>query len=278
MENIAEFGPFIVKKVPFLDSKEEEVLHFIEKQFEYPKDFSLKADFPFLYSSKKRNHYLLFQDHQIMGHIGVSHRESNHPHYPMVALIGGVCLDPALRGQGLFHSFFTSVQKNINTPLMVLWSDKAALYQKYGFKEQGMTYVYRGQSPNPQFPTHIKEMNSSIDSIRMLKDYNEHLASHYSLIRDLSDIELIKESSMKIFGDHNIYFILGKGFDLENTVHEFFPLKSIDQLLAILPAQYALWSPVKSLTYQATHLVYSGLFSPTLPETKPLFIWGPDCV
>jgi|GEM_PF-3983418 len=212
---------------PFLKNA---AVKLIEQCFKYEPKFSFEIDFYPLINSKifKNNHLLLNAQEQVVGHIGIKwHTLETTP----VALMGGICLHPKLRGKGIFSSFFKEIlSKCLEQADGVLLWGPASLYASFGFSAFGyFSFIDKKitfSSNEENSFRHLPLENLSQQQWEKLKQAHQKTCSQfYSLQRKeehWQEISFIK-SSLFFFKENPTfeYFFINKGMDLKNIIHEY---------------------------------------------------------
>lgn len=205
-------------------------LELIEKSFLYDTKNKFEIDFaPLVDKSNHHNCFVMTDDEgKVIAHIGVSERKISNT---AVALIGGIAVDEAKRGGGIFQELMMDViaEKKSDVAFFLLWSDKESLYKKFGFHLCGPQYQIL-QNPNAK-ADYIKTKYKSLSTKEQIEIQNlyedsyskinvtiERSSLDWSLVEKIDSADLfIKKSDEKI----SSYFFMNKGQDLHNTIYEY---------------------------------------------------------
>ena len=224
-----------IKKFNFKNLKDSpklkgNVIKLIEGSFAYPKEHSFYHDFfPLLkdYSLKNQS-YILEKSGQVFGHIGVLKKKLifKNQIFPTL-LLGGICLDKWVRGQGLFKDFFHAVLSlyEKETCLFFLWSDLNELYEKFGFEECGVLYDYPLNNEKHHYvilenKKITPQVINSFQSLRPKSDlYFQRDEQDWKDLREMKGVQVYINNDYKQSGIQS-YCLVGKGFDLKEIVHE----------------------------------------------------------
>ncbi len=230
------------------------ISEFIEKEFAYDAENSFHIDFaPLLNEKNSENLYLLidYNSDTIIGHIGICYRKLGDT---AVAFIGGICIAKAYQGNKLFSPFFKTVLTRVKerVAFMVLWSNLANLYEKYGFHLAGEQFQYPAASGTALPWKKAKELTElDIQSIKSLFK----IQSHYWLMptretKDWQHTWNIKSASFYIHYNENnealFYCVKDKGQDLTGIIHELaFNPNTIGAAEMLQQFDHPCWMPIK---------------------------------
>lgn len=205
----------------------------IEKSFHYKKPFSFEIDFaPLIDKSNHKNCFIMLDENEnVLAHIGVKERffTLNNKKFS-VTLLGGIAVDEARRGEGIFQELFQDVlaEKRSDTALFLLWSDLEKLYNKFGFHLCGTQFELAGGNEQSPF---IKTIYSALndDEKKQIRDlYQDSFTKTYlTLVRDDHEWEMIaKITSADLFvqkhnGRIQSYYFQNKGQDLPGIIYEY---------------------------------------------------------
>jgi predicted N-acetyltransferase YhbS len=250
----------------------EETLSLLEDAFKYPSHHKFLTDFYPLLGTHNHNHcHILIKDNKVVGHIGVNKRTISYKGDTLeVILIGAIAIHSSYRGQGVFSKFFKSILKTYKdkASLMFLWSDLTSLYNKFDFYEAG-GIIQTGRK------TLLKESIASSWIESNFKDIsNDHFEQIKNLYNKRADLHVIREekhwsaikeiSSARLFykldKSDNIdsYFILGKGNDLSDIIHEY--ASSDEQSFLNEFDTYKLWLPERYNSIYHKKDIHFGYF------------------
>ena len=221
----------------------DQVIHLIEKNFGYILPHRYFIDFYPLMNKKNHEHcFLLMKDQELVGHIGVKTHQIAYDQFDFKAsLLGGICIDEKYQGQGIFTPFFAEVMKRYHdSAMMILWSDKHELYQKYDFDLAGVQYCYMGVDQVHPDEKNLNELNDfewkKIQRLfdKVLKEDVLHIKRNES---DWDDFRQMSSVKALLFYENNEligYALKNKGMDLGGIVHEYIhldPRKNLDNVL-----------------------------------------------
>lgn len=215
----------------------------ISKAFKYDEgEGNVRTDFPQLYSEKNStNLWAAFEDDKLAGHAGFFPTVMNIEGVPLlVAGIGGVYTEEDYQGKGLASTLVSKCAEEAErkgAALVFLWSDKHEFYNKLGFHLVGRQWTIhldpkdapalkdRGEKCGlPQLG--LKMGEASPDENFLAKSYGK--LSQYSLGIARSPEEhamLLSSGACHLYAawagpELAAYFVIGKGKDLQNYVHE----------------------------------------------------------
>tara|TARA_Y100000768_G_scaffold330685_1_gene269534 strand:- start:7389 stop:8375 length:987 start_codon:yes stop_codon:yes gene_type:complete len=232
----------------------EKTLKLIEESFGYETPHSFAVDFyPLMAESNLENCYLYIEDDRVLAHIAALPRvfTLNNESFPFI-MYGGIAVAEDQRGKGLFTKLFNHIlNKKQNYCFHLLWSDQVDLYKKFNFFPTGdlKSYPYKKSA----LPQDIKIKNK-----KLIKCTDEELMQIKQLYESCNELriarddqhwdEIAKIESSEVYlvtqGQQLInYFIVGKGQDLQKTVHEYGQI-NLSQL-TLMQNYGQVWSPYK---------------------------------
>lgn len=232
----------------------EATLKLIEDSFHYQKPHSFKIDFaPLVDESNHHNCFILLDENDtVVAHIGVKDRfiKINGHQFP-ITLIGGIAVNEARRGEGIFQTLFQDVlaEKRSDTSLFLLWSDLEKLYNKFGFHLCGTQLeVFHTLIDSPFIKTTFADLLPD-EQKQIQKLYEESFAKTYlTLERDEKEWELIaKTTSADLYlqkqnGRIESYYFQNKGQDLPGIIYEYGTKNEITTYLKEISAYGKLWT------------------------------------
>lgn len=257
----------------------DKTLALIEEAFKYTDDNKFYNDFYPLMEPEnhQHNHILLNDEGIILGHIGVKLRKIsfNGAHLDC-ALLGGIAINPAHQGKGLFRKLMSEVLSvyNKDVGLFILWSDKFELYEKFQFHKAGAQIQTGSQDQLSPYLNGLfhktKFKNLSEDETQQIINIYENVTSQNYLTfertkRDWDSLKKIESIDLYILetneGKILSYFCQNKGHDLTHIIHELGYLPFYKKEIFKLLKNQKLWLPepeLKNISYQ--HMSYLGLF------------------
>ncbi len=209
----------------------------IEEAFKYQAPYKFREDFyPLLAPGNAAHNHLILQGDTVIGHLGVRLVNLVWATCKIpVALVGGLAIQKAWRGQGLFKAAFNQVlqlyEKQVG--LFILWSDQAALYAKFNFWQAGLV-LQLGEKTN-LIPALIRAgwrkytpydfrdpLGQQLPALyqRYAKNFLavERTAADWQTLAGIkSATYLVHPTSASLI---DAYVVIGKGFDLGGVVHE----------------------------------------------------------
>jgi len=224
----------------------------VSKAFLYKEgEGSLQEDFPQLYQSDNRtNLWGAYKESLLVGHAGFYLADLKVEGIPLpVAGIGGVFTDPKMQGKGVGSSLIDRCiveARKKGAALAVLWSDKHEFYEKHGFYLVGRQWTIQ---LDPQFSdklrvkAKLKEVSLKLQEQDPTDTFleqsfllNEKLPVGVARSREEHNL-LLGSGSCHIFaawaGNQLVaYFLIGKGRDLSNYIHEWAGVEDALHLLA----------------------------------------------
>ena len=214
----------------------QEVLNLIENSFGYTKDSSFAVDFyPLMKKENHQNCYLLIDKGIVIAHTAQLTRdiEFNGKTYP-VSMYGGIAVHQSYQGKGIFKKIFNEVTaKYTNFALHFLWSEKIDLYGKFNFYPAIEMYQYNKLSYQHS-PNVIETKLSLLSKQDKQEVYNLYKKNSEIRIKRNTEhwleLECITSSKLFLIKEQDRitnYFIMNKGADLTNTIHEYGFIDSI---------------------------------------------------
>ncbi len=220
-----------------------DLIGLISKAFLYKEEEgNVARDFPQLYDAKNSKHlWMAKEKDSVLAHAGFYPAEMKVEGIPLpVAGIGGVFSAPEVRGQGIGAQLVEKCVEEARkggAALAFLWSDKHEYYAKLGFHligrqwtiqfspEQKAQLEARGEKSgckksqlrfslgdtSPEFLEQSYQMQNQI-SLGIARSPEEHSAYLTSGACDLFAVWVGRQLLA--------YFVMGKGKDLQNYVHE----------------------------------------------------------
>ena len=235
-----------LKDAPHLYSA---TLSLIERSFEYKKPNTFEIDFaPLIDQSNFANCFIMLDENEnVIAHIGVCER--NILGFNM-AMLGGIAVDEARRGEGFFQELIQDVlaEKRSEVAFFLLWSDQEKLYKKYGFNLCG-TQIEIPQTKNAktfqQSKLHLlndkqkKEIQEIYQkSFSQIYTTVERTNADWTLLEKVTSADLYYEEEQ---GKITSYFIMNKGQDLTGVIYEYGSLGDIKELIPKMSAYGKVW-------------------------------------
>ncbi len=216
-----------------------QTLALIEKSFKYRPEFSFERDFITLMNPENAHHlYILIENEKVVAHLGVKIRDININNQKIsIAMMGGIAVDEAYRGKGLFSYLMSEVKKihHHQVAAFILWSDLPSMYEKHQFYLCGSQYPFARKNEKNTYELLINASSDEKNKIRTI--HQNFFQKHFSYVeRTESDWEQLfqtKSSQIWVNDRHNItsYFVQNKGQDLKNIIHEYATLENRTELL-----------------------------------------------
>lgn len=204
-------------------------LSLIEKSFHYQSPNSFDVDFaPLMNESNFHNCFIIIDESEnVIAHIGVCERTIAGS---TVAMLGGIAVDEARRGEGHFQELIQDViaEKRSDVAFFMLWSDQEKLYKKYGFHLCG-TQLEISQSEGEKKFTKTKLNSLNEKQLQEVKNlFKTSFAITYSTPertdQDWKQLSLITSAELYIKEDATgvtSYFFMNKGQDLQGVIYEY---------------------------------------------------------
>jgi predicted N-acetyltransferase YhbS len=245
----------------------EATIKLIEKSFQYKKPNSFVIDFaPLIDKSNHHNCFIMLDENEnVLAHIGAKDRFINleNTKYP-ITLLGGIAVDEARRGEGIFQNLFQDVlaEKRSDTTLFLLWSDLEKLYNKFGFHLCGTQFEISKPKQKTNFTqtTYAALSPSEKAEIRNLfetsfaKNYltPTRAESDWKLIEDITSADLFIRKKNNAIED---YYFINKGQDLPEVIYEYATKSDFRDLINEIAAFGKVWMgqeivPTELLQYQ----------------------------
>lgn len=214
-------------------SRLNEVIKLVEECFDYQVPNSFLVDFAPLMAQENLHNCYVYEDEnkKIIAHIGVKEKFIQLNEYKFsITLLGGIAVDSAYRGKGLFKELMTHVlsEKKSDTTFFLLWSDQSKLYEKFGFHLCGTQFEYSEKNlTSPYIETTYSHL-TDVQKKQIQDLYQNSFQKNYlTFERTLNDWETIsKITSAKIFIEIKkeeimSYYFKGKGQDLNEIIYEY---------------------------------------------------------
>lgn len=235
-----------LKAAPHL---QKATLSLIERSFHYQSPNSFEVDFaPLIDESNFHNCFIITDESEkVIAHIGVCERKIGNF---TIAMLGGIAVDEAHRGEGHFQELLQEVmaEKRSDVAFFMLWSDQEKLYKKYGFYLCGTQLeIAQTQSAKSFSQTKLHSLSEKqLNEIKQL--YKNSFASIYTTPeRTEDDWELLKKISStdlyikEVNGEIASYFFMNKGQDLQGIIFEYGSKKPISILINEIAAYGKVW-------------------------------------
>ncbi len=258
---MAENPAFIFTTLQERPDLRSKTIQLIEKSFKYPPDQHFEIDFyPLLAPTNSANNHIIIKDNKLIAHLGCLPRTmtAGHP----VLLMGGIAVDDNFRQQGYFAKLMQHVMDTYkgSYSLYILWSNKNELYKKFNFH---LAIGQVGTSSTPlseKFLGQFEKYNFSqltTGQIQEIKDLYLSLSIHYTCIErtqeDWDRILQISSTTLYVSRDNDgfiqAYFLVNKGFDLQNIIHEVAYTPSYKNTILKKLSAYNLWLPEFESSY-----------------------------
>lgn len=211
----------------------------IEKSFKYRPEFSFEKDFVTLMNQENAHHlYILIENEKVIAHLGVKRRDININNKKVsIAMIGGIAVDEAYRGKGLFSYLMSEVKKihHHEVSAFILWSDLPAMYEKHQFYLCGSQYPFSRKNEKNTYQLLTNASQEEKNKVRTI--HQNFFQKHFHYVeRTESDWEqLFQTKSSKIWVNDrnsiNSYFVQNKGQDLTGIIHEYATLENRTEFL-----------------------------------------------
>lgn len=260
---------FPLKEKP---SCREATLKLIEKSFQYKKPNSFEIDFAPLFNNENQHNSFIYLDENenVVAHVGAKEKiiTINNQKFN-VTLLGGIAVDEARRGEGIFQELFSDVlaEKRCDTAFFLLWSDLEKLYNKFGFHLCGNQIEIASQRlMSPFIKTTYADLND--DEKKQIKElYQNSFAKMYLTLertdKDWSEISSIKSSDLYVQKKQGLiesYYFQNKGQDLPDIIFEYGTKKNLSEYLKEISGYGKLWLGKDILTSE--NLQYQFFMAP----------------
>ena len=275
------FGDYKASNLELNPELIDQTLSLIEDCFEYSKENSFKVDFYPLFNPNnfKNCHILVDENNQVVAHIGQKKRTLGSSFDS--SLWGGIAVHKEFQGKGIFKNFFKSLlEKENEKTIQILWSGDPDLYTKLGFELKHQQFEYHQEDGNSEFQLIDKSTIDSLD-LEMIKSLYHQKSENFLMFRrtdqDWSDWKQVTSADLYIQkkGEEIIsYFLINKGQDLTNVIHEHFIPK---ELFSKVRSHGNIWTAAYEFPYEPSQISYLGLFKND-PGLKKLWINGIDSI
>jgi predicted N-acetyltransferase YhbS len=224
-------------------------LDLIETAFKYEKPQSFAVDFaPLVSENNLGNSFIVINENEkVLAHISVCIRRIlGIP----VAMLGGIAVDEAHRGEGHFNSLIIDLMSEYKSEVafFMLWSDQEKLYNKYGFHLCGNQIELNQTNGPKEFKrTKLKDLSEQkFQEIQVL--YKESFCKIYTSIErtaaDWKELIKIHSANLYIREENNKiqeYFFIDKGQDLEGIIFEYGTKHDIKGFIQKISAYGKVW-------------------------------------
>ena len=235
-----------LKAAPYLYSA---TLSLIKKSFHYQKPHTFAVDFaPLIDESNWHNCFIKTENGRVLAHIGVCERKILHT---PVAMLGGIAVDEARRGEGFFQELMQDViaEKRSDVACFILWSDQEKLYKKFGFHLCGAQYEISQSSGSGDFTktklfslteTQLKEIDHLYeDSFLSLYVSPQRDSQDWKLLTKISSADLFIKTTNSLITS---YFFMNKGQDLQGVIYEYGSKDSLSDLIPKMRPYGKVWT------------------------------------
>lgn len=241
----------------------KEIISLIETSFAYQAPNKFEIDFySLIFPENFANCHFIFDQeaNKPVCHIGFTKKIIKKNNITTLAyFIGGIAVAEEYRGKGIFGTFFKKLiaKYENDCAFFLLWSEKNEMYEKYKFHEFG-SVIQTGHSPisyyqsNRFTKTKFNKLNK--DQIKQIKNIYESKFNNYITVKrenkDWNNVVNISSADLYIETHNNSitdYFVVGKGQDLIDIIHECSFINDEDKIQELLP--YKLWLSEKHVSY-----------------------------
>jgi len=202
----------------------KQCLEVIEDSFDYEAPYSFKNDFNTLIGEEnlKNCFFIVGEKKEVMATLFTLPKKLTYKDYTTdVLFLGGIAVHSEWREKGLFKKLFHHVQKEKKDfSLYLLWSDLTGLYEKFSFYEFGIIQEIRSD------PNNLKELKVGFN-LESAKEHYQRLSDDIITVeRSSKDWSMIQDhpSIQKYTRENGDSFLVHKGMDLQNVIHESYPL------------------------------------------------------
>ncbi|OFZ14381.1 MAG: hypothetical protein A2X86_05925 [Bdellovibrionales bacterium GWA2_49_15] len=247
-------------------------LRLVERSFGSAPEHKIEVDFyPLFQEENWENCFILVDDSDaLVAHIGIKVKQMSigDKIFP-VALMGGIAVEQEQRGQGYFRNLFQEVINKFENQvaMFVLWSEKNALYGKFGFYEVGEIFEakYCGNNNKIHASTTLAQLSS--DELGIIKSlYTLVYERNYACFkRDEDDwraITKITSAQLKLSRDDGGrltgYAFQNKGMDLHDIIYEWSNIEL--GMSKVEDSEIKIWSPLPlGKDFKNTRTLFLGL-------------------
>ncbi len=264
---LMDFNDFTISNLEHKPDLVSQALDIIEKEFNYLPQYSFKTDFYPLFNKHnfQNCHVLLNKNSEVIAHIGQKKRilKKNTQSYD-ASLWGGIVVKKEFQGKGLFRKFFESLQAKENKEtIQILWSGAPEIYYKFGFELKNQQYEYFQENASSEFFLKDKKSLSpkEFDKIKELYlEKSKKLTMFQRTERDWEEWFKVESADLYIYKKNDqifSYFLINKGQDLKNIIHEhFIP----PELFVQVRNHGNLWTAANEFPTEPNQISYLGLF------------------
>lgn len=206
-----------------------QALQLIEKSFNYTPPNRFEVDFyPLMAPTNHQHCHILLEDDRVLAHMAVKLKTFTIDTTTYRSgFLGGICVSPERRGQGLLKKLFQEVFQHYQDKgvcFWFLWSDQSSLYERFDFYELG-EIVMGGQELNHSLLKNHHRLCwrdlSAVQFERVKQLYQQTWSDYLIPERTNEDWEeMAKIESVDLYFNHSSYFCLNKGQDLQGIIHE----------------------------------------------------------
>ncbi len=229
-----------------------ELIALIEECFDYPAGSKFETDFfPLVTKENLKNlNVLVDKDQQILAHVGVKIRQLKvFDKTYSVALLGGLCSHPQIRGKGIFKKFLSDVLEKYkdDVAFFFLFSDQKEFYNRFGFVP--VISQFQIQLPSKKKKNAGLSIEDFTEREKLKHAFHQRCSDKFFYFerseQDWEDFFAISSLSIDHWVSANgefRYAIFNKGADLGGVIHE--TNASLEEILERAPApQYWFTGP-----------------------------------
>lgn len=224
-----------IKNLAQAPHKLTECLRLIENSFQYEEPHRYQEDFSLLIKETNyENCYFIEQGDTVVATVFALPRSLSYKDAKLeVLFLGGISVHPDHRSKGFFKLLFEEVlERHHDFGLFFLWSDLSSMYEKFHFYEFGLIE----EEPAVEVTNNLSPM--TYEAFCSLKSLYNTLNQNYIIPhRTDHDWETLWHTSSikKLANSQGQAFFVHKGFDLQNIIHESYPLNTNNQ------SEYSFW-------------------------------------
>lgn len=217
-----------------VEKKQRSELLTITLRAEYKREYDITSEYPLVLGEEASStSFGLFSKADILvSHANLLFRnltQDGESTTTNIALVGNVATHPDYQGKGLMTQLFQELDfyaAQNNARAILLWSDLNSFYQKIGFLSVGQErrFLLERSKMSHIAPLALVQLNPQTVSLKTLEDLlTLRPRTGWGIERSPEEFKtLLSIPECRLYSTPNLssYFIVGKGCDMQNVIHE----------------------------------------------------------
>ncbi len=242
-------------------------LNLVSNAFEYAHHNDVQVDFyPILNKENWNNFYFIKNNNNVVASAAYVNKLLKTPKATLpITMIGAIATDANYQKRGYASALIEHIiaLNKDSVGLIFLWSDLASLYSKFEFEQIGRQYVYKSKTQTSWIGPKTFHSLNDIEKSKIKILYKKYIQNRYCTIdRDDQTWNQIENISSALFYHSpslDRYFVVHKGQDLTNIIHEYAFDPALGNKIFDFPQEFQFWSPEKIKEYPTEQELYSCL-------------------